>query len=423
LAKTWFARSARALLTYGASGVMLICVGIGAVPASADKAQTDSAIASYLNTTLPAIERMKPLIGQSEAARATAFAGMGLPDTECDAAAVAAIYAREKLAEGAANVCRGLMAWMQGDEISACGQVKYSKSDLAKTDQANPAILNRHIETDVPGTRLQLEQAAGCAQKDIAYWGSAVIRIHDELSRSVSLTGDMVASASGKAPLTTKQFEHKLYQCHLARNLDDSRRSAVVEAANDGCYAMSALAGKKMQGACESIEEGLKLTDAIGTGDPLAREAAAVRTRLIDSFSDLTCGPILTAAHAEARAAAARAQQAEEAKAAQAAYDAAWTGYNNLQRQLARDFDELRDWDDESDEYLSDGDASFAEVADEYCQIYNRINQTQFDIVNAAEAINRLQPNATNLNRVRDEQKLKEELNVDRNEWCEAKLE
>jgi len=86
-------------------------------------------------------------------------------------------------------------------------------------------------------------------------------------------------------------------------------------------------------------------------------------------------------------------------------------------------FDELRDWDDESDEYLSDGDASFAQVADEYCQIYNRINQTQFDIVNAAEAINRLQPNATNLNRLRDEQKLKEELNVDRNEWCEAKLE
>ena len=84
MAKTWFARSARALLTYGASGLMLICVGIGAVPASADKAQTDSAIASYLNTTLPAIERMKPLIGQPEAARATAFAGMGLPDAECD---------------------------------------------------------------------------------------------------------------------------------------------------------------------------------------------------------------------------------------------------------------------------------------------------------------------------------------------------
>ena len=163
MAKTWFARSARALLTYGASGVMLICVGIGAVPASADKAQTDSAIASYLNTTLPAIERMKPLIGQPEAARATAFAGMGLPDTECDAAAVAAIYAREKLAEGAATVCRGLMAWMQGDEIIACSNVKYSKSDLAKTDEASPAILNRHIETDVPGIRLQLERAAGCA--------------------------------------------------------------------------------------------------------------------------------------------------------------------------------------------------------------------------------------------------------------------
>ena len=402
---------------------MLISLGIVAMPASADKAQTDSAIASYLNTTVPAIERMKPIIGQPEAARAAAFAAMGLPETACDAAAVDAIYAREKLAEGAANVCRALIAWMQGDEISACSQVKYSKSDLAKTDQANPAILNRHVETDVPGTRLQLERAAGCAQKDISYWGSAVIRIYGELSRSVSPTGDMVASGSGEAPLTGKQFEHKLYQCHLARNLDDTRKSAVVEAANDGCYAMSDLASKKMQSACESIEEGLKLIDAIGAGDPFSREAPAVRTLLIDSFSDLTCGPILTAAHAEARAAAARIQQAEEAKAAQAAYDAAWTAYNNLQRQLERDFDEARDWEDESDAYLSDGDASFAEVADVYCQIYNRINQTQFDIVNAAEAINRLQPNTTNLNRLREEQRLKEQLNIDRNGWCEVKLE
>lgn len=421
--KIWFARSARVLCKYGASGLTLICVGIVAGPASADKAQTDSAIAIYLNTTLPAIERIKPFIGQPEAARAVAFAEMGHPDTECDAAAVAAIYARENLAEGAANVCRGLIAWMQGDEISACGQVKYSKSDLAKTDPANPAILTRHIAADVPGTRLQLERAAGCAEKDIAYWGSAVIRLHNELSRSVSPTGDIVATASDKAPLTVKQFDDKLYQCHLARNLDDTRKSAVVEAANDGCFAMSSLAGKKMQGACESIEEGLKLIDAIGAGDPFAREAPAVRTLLIDSFSDLTCGPILTAAHAEARAAAARAQQAEEAKAAQAAYDAAWTGYNNLQRQLDRDFDELKDWDDEYGESSDGGDASFEQVADGYCQIYNRINQTQFDIVSAAEAISRLLPDTANLNRLREEQALKEQLNIKRNGWCEVKLE
>ena len=56
-------------------------------------------------------------------------------------------------------------------------------------------------------------------------------------------------------------------------------------------------------------------------------------------------------------------------------------------------------------------------------QIYNRINQTQFDIVNAAEAINRLQPNTTNLNRLREDQKLKEHFNIDRNGWCEVKLQ
>ncbi len=413
MAKTWFARSASALHKYGASGLMLICVGIVAGPASADKAQTDSAIASYLNTTLPAIERMKPFVGQPEAARAAAFAEMGLPDTECDAAAVAAIYAREKLAEGAANVCRGLMAWMQGDEISACSKVKYSKSDLARTDEANPAILNRHIETDVPGTRLQLERAAGCAQKDIIYWGGAVVRIYDELSRSVSLTGDMVAPASDKAPLTAKQFEHKLFQCHLARNLDDTGKSAVVEAANNGCYAVYDLAGKKMQGACESIEKGLKLIDAIGAGDPFAREAPAVRTLLIDSFSDLTCGPILTAAHAEARAAAARAQQAEALLRAKSDYDTLANQFNSTIAELNR-------WTDEHEASAGDRDRDEdIYVADGYCQIYNRINQIQFESLGALKAMIQLQSSSELLNLLDSEQSLKEQLNATRNEWCE----
>jgi len=413
LAKTRFARCARALLKYGASGLMLICVGIVVGPASADKAQTDSAIASYLNTTLPAIERMKPFIGQPEAARVTAFAGMGLADTECDAAAVAAIYAREKLAEGAANVCRAMIAWMQADEISTCSQVKYSKADLAATDQANPAILRQHIETDVPRTRLQLAQAAGCTQKDITYWGGAVIRIHDELSRSVSLAGDMVASASGKAPLTAKQFERKLFQCHLARNLDDTKKSAVVEAANNGCYAMSGLAGKKTQGACESIEEGLKVIDAIGVGDPFAREAPAVRTLLINSFSDLTCGPILTAAHAEARAAAVRAQQAESMQRARSAYD-------TLSNQFDREIAELNRWTDENEG--SAGDRDIDEeiyVADGYCQIYNRINQIQFETLSAIKAMIQLQSSRELLDLLDREQALKEQLNASRNEWCE----
>jgi hypothetical protein len=269
----------------------------------------------------------------------------------------------------------------------------------------------------VPGTRLQLERAAGCAQKDITYWGGAVVRIYDELSRSVSLAGDMVASASDKAPLTAKQFEHKLFQCHLARNLDDTRKSAVVEAANDGCYAVYDLAGKKMQGACESIEEGLKLIDAIGAGDPFAREAPAVRTLLIDSFSDLTCGPILTAAHAEARAAAARAQQAEEAKAAQAAYDTQWGYYYSSKDQLRGEYRELSEW---SDVYGSpDGDIDYNTSAfDVYCQIYYRMSQIQIGAVNAARKINQMQSNSKNVSMLADEEALQNELNAKRYHWC-----
>ena len=57
MANTWSARSVGTLFKYWAAGLMFICIGIVAVPASADKTQTDSAIASYLNTTVPAIER------------------------------------------------------------------------------------------------------------------------------------------------------------------------------------------------------------------------------------------------------------------------------------------------------------------------------------------------------------------------------
>ena len=302
---------------------------------------------------------------------------------------------------------------MQADDISTCSQVKYTKSDLAKTNEANPAILSRHNETGVPGTRLQLEQAAGCAQKDITYWGGAVIQIYDELSRTVSLTGGLVAAGPGATPLTAKQFDHKLFQCHLARNLDDTRRSAVVEAANDGCYAMSDLAARKMQGACESVEKGLKEIDAIAAGDPLARAAPSVRTLLIDSFSDLTCGPILTAAHAQARADTARAQQAEEMQKAQAAY-------TTLSNQFARQLAELNRWTDENEANAGDGDLEEAKyVADEYCQIYNRINQTQFDTLNAIKAMIQLQSSSELLSLLAREQSLKEELNAARNEWCD----
>lgn len=405
------------------SGFILLFFAIAAAPTWADQVKTDKAVASYLSATLPTIERLKPYIGQPDTARARAFAGTGIPRNVCDAAAVDAIYAQEDLAEGSANICRALIAWMEGSDVIVCSNLKYSKSDLAKVDLANASIRQRHIAADVDGTVAQLSQAAECGQKNIAHWGSAVIRMHRELTASLSVTGNFVAASPGGVALSSEDFADKLFQCHVARNIDDTVRFAVVEAADDGCYAMSSLARNNVLGACKSIEEGLKLIDPIGAGAPFAREAPAVRTLLIDSFSDLTCGPMLTAAHAEERATAAKIQQAEKARAAQATYDAAWTAYKNLQNRLARDFQELREWDEEYGVSSDGGDATYAQVADGYCQIYNRINQTQFDILNAVETINRLQPNTDNLNRLHEEQKTKEQMNIDRNGWCELKLD
>ena len=73
------------------------CIGLallgGGLSASLSWAQTNTeqAVSSYVNVTLPAIARMKPFIDKSASDRVRAFATMGLTDTTCDAAVTEAI--------------------------------------------------------------------------------------------------------------------------------------------------------------------------------------------------------------------------------------------------------------------------------------------------------------------------------------------
>ena len=72
------ASSSMSLVQTCALILLLLCAGLAPLPSWADQAQTDKAVASYLTVTVPAIETMKPYIGQAEGARAIAFAKMGL---------------------------------------------------------------------------------------------------------------------------------------------------------------------------------------------------------------------------------------------------------------------------------------------------------------------------------------------------------
>lgn len=397
------------------SGLILCCLTMFSTPSWADQAQTDKAVASYLTTTVPTIDLLKPYIEQTDTARAKAFAGMGITKTICDAAAIDAIYAREKLAEGSARVCEALIAWMQSTEIIVCSNLKSAKRDFAKADEASPAILQRHVDSSVQNTVERLTLASGCAQKDIAYWGSAVVQIYSQLSANLTLKGDLVAPNSGSTALSAEEFSDRIFQCHLARNMDGTVKSAVVEAADDGCYVMYSLSKKDMLGACESAVSGLKGLDAAVGVDPLAHHKPAVRTLLIDSFSDLSCGPILTAEDFRKRAEAAQAEQAT-------AWNDLATRYRNAGAERSRYLDALSVWEREN-ELVEGNNEHNIDVSDGYCQIYFKLDMEQIGILDLAKKLNNLQENAIDSNSLANEKKLLDHYNTQRTEWCQFKTD
>ncbi|MEQ1537800.1 MAG: hypothetical protein ABL928_02635 [Sphingorhabdus sp.] len=404
------------------SGLIFLCVAMAATPSWADQAQTDKAVASYLTTTVPTIERLKPYIDQTETARATAFAGMDIPTTICDAGATDAIYAREKLAQGSADICRALIAWMQNDEINVCSDLKYAKFNFAKADQANPAILQRHIDAGVQNTVDQFTLAAGCAQKDIAYWGSAVVSVYSELSANITLTGDLVVPASSGVALTAENFSDRITQCHRARNIDRDNKSAVVDAADDGCSAMYWLSQKNMLGACVAVESGLKGLDAAVGVDPLAHHKPAVRTMLINSFSDLSCGPILTAENARKRAEAAQAEHAKAQAERTLAFNDLVARYRNAGAERSRYLDQLSAWGREN-ELVEGNDDHNIDVSEGYCQIYLNLGRSEINILALSDKLNKLQENTIDSNSLKNEQDLLNHYNTERNEWCQLKIE
>ncbi len=69
---------------------------------------------------------------------------------------------------------------------------------------------------------------------------------------------------------TTKTFEYTVFQCHLAYNADEKTKSAVVDAADDACYAMNYLLDHKVLDACQTLDKSITKAVSMGASDPLA---------------------------------------------------------------------------------------------------------------------------------------------------------
>ena len=278
------------------------CIGLallgGGLSASLSWAQTptEQAVSGYVNVTLPAIARMKPYIDKSASDRAKAFATMGLTDTTCDASVTESSTAREHFAEGAGNLCGALIAWMQNEDIYTCSRVKFSGIDFAHTEPADATIARLHKSEDIASTRLQLQKAAGCATKTVAYWGPKLLGLLDGLSASVSNAGDLQAPSSGAAVPTQKAFEDTVFLCHLAYNGDEKAKSAVTDAADDACYAMNYVLDHKPLDACRTLDKSITKAVSMGASDPLAAEAKPLSLKLAQRFGSLNCGMVIATA-------------------------------------------------------------------------------------------------------------------------------
>ena len=340
-------------------GVALLGGGLSAsLSMSWAQTQTQQSIQSYVNITLPAIARMKPWIDTSAPDRAKAFSTMGIADTTCDAPTTEAIESKEHIAEGAGDLCQAMIAWMQDEDIFTCSRVRWSGLDFAHTEPVDPTIARLHTSEGVLSTRLQLEKAAGCATKTVNYWGPRALGLLDQLSASVSDTGELRAPSSGAAVPTREAFGHTLFLCHLAYNGDQDNKSAVVDAADDACYAMGSLANHKVADACETLEKSIKKIVASGASDPLASSASGLTQKLNQRFTGLDCGGQLAAIKAaedkikaDLQAAAPPPPPANPYAKRNAIVDA----INGEQQAMGHDYDYAKSWFDRGEDYEACG--------------------------------------------------------------------
>ena len=349
----WIARACIAVTLLG-----------GGVFASLSWAQThtEQAVWDYVNVSLPAIARMKPYIDKSASDRAAALATMGFTDTTCNASVTEAITAHEHFAEGAGNLCGAMVAWMQDEDIYTCSRVKFSGIDFAHTEPVDPTIAKLHKSEDILATRLKLEKAAGCATKTVAYWGPRLLGLVDQLSASVTNAGDLQAPSGGAAVPTTKAFEYIVFQCHLAYNADDTTKSAVVDAADDACYAMNYLLDHKVPDACRTLDKSITKAGSMGASDPLASQAKTLSGKLATRFGSLNCSTVIaTAKVAEDEAKAKQAAAAQAAAPSQPAPNP-YEKRNNIvhaingeMQSLSNSFDIAKLWFDRGDDFEACG--------------------------------------------------------------------
>lgn len=263
-------------------------------PAMADQAQVDKAVASYIGTTLPAIAKMKPLIGKSAPARAKAFAKMGISEGHCSGAETDALYAHQKLAEGASELCEALIGWMDNEEIMACYGAYLSSREVADTRYPHDAVISkRHKSENVEKALQGLQASAGCAKKDARYWGAKALDRYDLLSAHITDSGELIAASLDSQIPTLEMVKQHQERCFEAAYLANKESVGTMGGMYYGCLALGYLADKDFDYSCKRFNDGLK---AISDNPDMAyfvQTGPALKSRLTDRLIAPVCAPTL----------------------------------------------------------------------------------------------------------------------------------
>jgi len=265
-----------------------------AAPAMADQAKIDKAVASYTGTTLPAIAKMKPYIEKSASVRAKAFAKMGMSEEHCGKAKTDALLARQKLAEGANELCEALIGWMRDDEIMACYGTYLATREIANTRFPHDAVISeRHKADNVEKTLQNLQNSVGCAKKDARYWGAKALSQYDLLSAQITLSGELIAAPLGSQIPTPEMVKNSQDHCYEAAYLANKETIGTMGGVFYGCLALGYLANKDFADSCNGFNLGLK---AISDNPDMAyfvQTGPVVKARLTDRLIAPVCAPTL----------------------------------------------------------------------------------------------------------------------------------
>jgi tetratricopeptide (TPR) repeat protein len=325
-------------------GCILLSVGMTAAPAwsKQPKEVMQAAVSDFEKITLPTLIKMEPLIEKSAAERLAAYKALKLDDTSCYAAIGSGYRADQVAAESAARVCVELAGWLGGNDIDACFFGGWDSLAATRGDQERPdaRIEKGYREHRIKEMHDRLQIAAGCAQKDKAYWARRAVDTYH------SVAGGPKTRPDGKLELSSATSQAFLRCDHVGYLAGKDDFSKVAGAAIHGCSMLGSYlysVRPELPWTCNELRTGLN-TVALNPGkDVLEAERPKLKASLEAYYAALKCGGAGATSSAVASAAPAQSvvQKANELVAAVNLE----TGASNSNRKLAETWEDRGEYD------------------------------------------------------------------------------